>query len=464
MSAYLRGRLGNEGEESEEEEKEIILVESNKSILPNQLTKRRTGKIKPLFIHIEEGDVPTFSELCFSSNGEETDEGTYTQYTPLIVTNHDKNTVRSDPHTVVFTDKKTQDRSVVRRTGQAHYELRSSDINKRWVPDVTNMMFSQCIEGVKITAWYHGSKWWFSTHRRINGLRGKWASNRTFGDRLIEILSEHLDPVVCMDMFKKMLDKNVIYEFILPHDKSERIVCDVPVENNTIKWVDAYWADTFEQLSLEEMERHLKKPVLFDDIVEIRNGTRFDNVDDLIIELDSLSPFNTPGLIGYHKDGYRVKIILDEYMELFELRGNVPSIKFRYLQLRNTTHINKFRSLYLEHTELFNSIENEIMAVKQYITTSYCNRYMMRNTTPRAKWDFFISPACFSVVKECHEYYKKCRETNRINYEVVSILVDSYPASRVNHLLKGFHRLLSDPDGEKARFDNKGARMRSERR
>ena len=166
------------------------------------------------------------------------------------------------------------------------------------------------------------------------------ASNRTFGDRLIEILSEHLDPVVCMDMFKKMLDKNVIYEFILPHDKSERIVCDVPVENNTIKWVDAYWADTFEQLSLEEMERHLKKPVLFDDIVEIRNGTRFDNVDDLIIELDSLSPFNTPGLIGYHKDGYRVKIILDEYMELFELRGNVPSIKFRYLQLRNTTHIN----------------------------------------------------------------------------------------------------------------------------
>jgi len=462
-----------------QEDPETAGVASPKSVdsalLPDNMTQRRVGKIRPMIVERSEdySDDDLFSEMVFACNVKETENGKYELYTPYIVTNYDKGITRSNPSSVIYTDYKTNKRTLVRHTGQAPYEILRTELGKRWSPDIENMTFRYAIEGVKITIWFHENEWHFSTARRIEGLKGRWASKRTFGERLKDVLSasyskhqaKDLEPTRktdsedddedIMDVFLSTLDKDVIYEIILPHDEDERVVCHVsPYNCQLLFLIGVYKARTFETLEINDHES------IF---LTVQSPLSFEDVGYLRAYLFDMNHFDSPGLIGYHSSGYKVKIILDLYMEMVKLRGNQPSLKFRYLQLRSTPELNMFIELYSSESETFGQIEAEIFSLKTYILEAYNNRYTRRRFISREEWNSFIIPSCFPIVKMCHNIYKNSSSKHRITFEVVSKLINEFEPSKINHILKSWRNYQKDPEGALQKFKERGDAMRAER-
>lgn len=447
---------------------EFLADMKDTSYCPDNMKMRRVGKLRPISVvnNVDYEDKDSFNDMLYTCNTFQTEHGEYKQYTARMVVNYDKGCVRSDPSPVIYVDGETGKRTRVRHTGSAPYEIMSDEITSRWTPDVENMSFTHAVEGVKITVWYHKG-WHFSTNRRIDGLKGRWASKKTYGERLTAELEKTISDYeendewvrednnkTALETFTSSLDTDIIYEIIMQHDADERVVCDNLDDNSSLYLVGTYAAGTFVKLDeLNHVNRFLKP----------RFKLTFNTVDEMKSYLTEMDPFSSPGLIGYHTTGYKVKVILDMYMKMFKLRGNQPSIRFRYIQLRGTPDQDNFVRLYSEHVEMFNEIEADILNIKTYILNAYNNRYTMRRYIPREEWNAFIVPCLFSVVKECHYIYKNSQHKCRICFSVVNNLFDSFPAPRINHIIKSWKQYQKDPSAEVAKFEARGVAMRAER-
>ena len=78
------------------------------------------------------------------------------------------------------------------------------------------------------------------------------------------------------------------------------------------------------------------------------------------------------GVIIFAPNNKQYKILNKDYLKFFSVRGNEPSIKYRYLQVRMNSHlINIFLDLYPNMIEKFEDYENVIYSIAQNIYKSY---------------------------------------------------------------------------------------------
>lgn len=298
--------------------------------------------------------------------------------------------------------------------------------------DFDNHIFYDSYEGALIRMFYFRDKWFISTNRKLDAFRSKWASKESFGSffkkalqyefeynqRLIEHVefNPSTDSDNVIEIFQdKVLDKKKQYMFLLLNNSENRIVCESPI-NPTL-----YHVGTFVDHKLSSGE---------DVFISHPRRHEFNNIDELLNYVSNLNYNKLQGIIVFNNENTQFKILNKDYQYLYKARGNEPSIKFRYLQVRMDKNANdSLRYLYPESCPDFEKYENIIYSVAETITKSYIERFIKKNyvTVPSEE---------FHVIRQCHSWHIENRLENKINLHKVIEILNAQPPTNINRMIK----------------------------
>ena len=288
--------------------------------------------------------------------------------------------------------------------------------------------FYESHEGALVRMFYFNDKWFLTTHRKLNAFRSKWASNESFGTSFKNALSaeEEINPTFknalpkgdnILERFQSTLDVKKNYMFLIRNTVDNRIVCSAP-ESYTV-----YHVGTFVDGVLfmnENVNLSTPKELIFN------------NIDELQSYVSNISYKDLQGIIGFSKDNKQVKILTKDYQDLFQARGNEPSIKFRYLQVRmNRRLVNMLEHLYPNLIETFEEYENTLYDIARSIYRAYVQRFIKKCyvTVPREE---------FAIIRECHTWHLSNRAENRISIDQMVIVMNQQSPTHLNHMIRRF--------------------------
>ena len=279
-------------------------------------------------------------------------------------------------------------------------------------------------EGTLIRMFFTNNHWFQSTHRRLDAYRSKWAGDESFGHTFASAMNADNGPPTYTDL----LDKERQYMFLLCNTPANRIVCNAP-EKPTV-----YHVGTF----------HQGKLLLDDDIGIDRPREYIDlSKEDAVSVVNEISPERLQGLIVIREeDASTFKIISKSYKEYAELRGNEPSVRFRYLQIRmDMPSRAKFMDLYPEWISAFDEYEDILYEVVLNLKDAYIRRYIKKEfiTVPNEE---------FGVIKEIHKWHVEDRVNNHVNADIVRDALNRQPPSKLNKIIRKYLLLRREAENE----------------
>lgn len=306
--------------------------------------------------------------------------------------------------------------------------------------DVESFKVYKCLEGTIIRVFYHNNKWYTATSSRLDAFKSRWAAKKTtFGQTFATKLRAYAsgdidtidDDVKFLETFyeKHLTDKTRRYLFLLSPSEEERIVCSAQT--------------VF--IGAEDPETHV---VDFDAVIELANdldnletfpkpqrvhGLKTnDDVAEFVCNKTHFSLEQGVVLFRYTHDCEleSIKVMSDEYYDRFTLRNNVPSLKFRYLQLRSRQFdLDLFFELYPHMLQESIVIEQHIYELCKKLHRLYVDIYIAKIVN-----DSVCTNDEANALKFIHSVYLQSRRrttAQRIN----DILTESNP-SKLNRLLK----------------------------
>ena len=340
-----------------------------------------------------------------------------------VVFNNDKLILNSFPYTTEYTFRNNQ-----------------KEISEKIENVFDKCLFYDAYEACLIRVFYFNNKWYVSTNKKLNALKSNWASKKSYGmffvdalnyrmetdekfenillssDRLSEDLlsDDNITEIFC----ETMLDKEKQYMFLLLNNYENRIVSDPPA-NPTF-----YHVGTFINGKLS-MESEDSLPVPFPERL------KFDNMDEVYDYVTyNVNYKKTQGVIVFTPDNIQYKILNEKYFDLYNVRGNEPSIKFRYLQIRMNEQDNlDLRYLYPKNIDDFEQYENYIFDSSKFIYNSYVDRYIKRIRT-------VVPTEEFNVMREAHVWYLEDRDKHKITYEKIIEILNKQKATNLNKIIK----------------------------
>ena len=297
--------------------------------------------------------------------------------------------------------------------------------------DFKSWSFFTAYEGALLRLFHFSGRWFLSTHRKLNAFRSKWASRESFGTLFKRALDNEVsvnknfaerlkEGENVLDRFQNSLDKNKQYMFLLRNCSDNRIVCSPPASGDPL----ILHVGTFVN----------GEPTMDEDIGLIYpKRHRFLNVDELVHYVDTeIHPKHLQGIVCFGPENRQVKVLHSAYMEMFRARGNEPSVKFRYLQVRmNRKMVDMLYNLYPDLAETFDDYENTIYDIARSIYRAYVQRFIKKRyvTVPKEE---------YQVINECHSWHLTDRENNRINLDRVIQMLNKQPPTNVNHMIRRF--------------------------
>jgi len=282
-------------------------------------------------------------------------------------------------------------------------------------------------EGTLIRMFYFSGKWYTSTHRKLNAFRSRWSSNESFGNsfkRALEseiennvVLRDSLDESIegTLERFQNILDKSKQYMFLVKNNEENRIVCDSP-----------------SRPTLFHVGTFVKRELVMTENINVPSPRKhiFSNVEELIKYVKNADIREIQGVIVFSPNNKQYKIVNKNYKELFDVRGNEPSIKFRYLQVRmNSSYLNRLYDLYPNMYLQFEDYENAIFSIAKNIYNSYVQRFIKK------MW-VTVSTEEYNVIRACHSWHEKNRKENRINLEKVIEKLNEQTATNINKMIR----------------------------
>jgi hypothetical protein len=124
-------------------------------------------------------------------------------------------------------------------------------------------------------------------------------------------------------------------------------------------------------------------------------------------------------------------------MKLFNLRGNVASIEYRYLQVRNDpTKLGTFTTLYSEYKPVFRDFEDTLFVSAQYIHEAYMSRYVRKRYVR-------VDPVYFNIMKMCHALYCENPSENVITLRIVINIINDLDPRLISNLIKVHRQRIS---------------------
>ena len=290
-------------------------------------------------------------------------------------------------------------------------------------------------EGTLIRLWFHNNSWHISTHKKLDANRSRWGSKESHGDMFIKSLLWYIknnlqdkikleDESHVLDVYLSTLKQDRVYTFIVRTTIQNRIVCT----RNFDPMI--YFAGEFGLVGED------KFVLLNDNTSNIERPVKltFENCTALFHIADNISPKRAQGVMIYYDEGLpsfgTIKLTSSAYQSLSDIRGNFPSVKFRYLQLRNDPEsVQKLYKLYPEYYNSFNEYETIIHGICDKIYEGYKSRYINHEFTvlPQELW---------YVTKDIHDDYIKDSIKNRISISLVHQHVNALSAVRLNYIIR----------------------------
>jgi hypothetical protein len=293
--------------------------------------------------------------------------------------------------------------------------------------------FNQCKiydsqEGATLRLFFYDNQWYLATHRKIDAYHSRWGSSKSssFGDMFIDALilllddkKDSLSRSEMFDYFCDRLDRSRTYTFLVRNSAENRIVCDAP-RNPTMYFIGAFDNSTHLLVESDGSETGVPMP----------NQHKFDSIEDTIKHVELVDCRQTQGVIVYLPNQQQVKIMNSNYVNYFQSRGNEPSIKFRYLQVRHDKDmVEKLYNLYPEFISHFEKYEKILKDVARRIHNAYIQRYIKHEFVSLPQPEYYVSQAC-------HNWHKKDSLTNKITYDKVVDILNSQSATSLNKIIK----------------------------
>lgn len=294
-------------------------------------------------------------------------------------------------------------------------------------------VYVQAHEGATVRVWYD-EKWHVSTNRKMDADNSKWSSDISFGQLFEDAINrlyhntkhfaDHInslkdfDGVSIFDYFLCSLNENNQYIFLVCNNEDTRIVCSA---SDKLCHVGTYTPDN-----------HL----LLNDNVGVPHPAmlHFSTYEELKEHVMDTNYTVSPGVIRYGNDGSQVKFINSKYKELFDLRGNNPSVKYRYLQLRSDIEkLNTYKTLYSKYQREFDHYEKVIQCLATDIHIFYVNRYIKKQY-------IMVPQELFRIMRVCHEWHTLDRRTNIVLRDVVYKTIGEQNPTHINRMIKLWER------------------------
>jgi hypothetical protein len=334
------------------------------------------------------------------------------------------------------------------------YTIEYSHNNVEKIKQNIESNFGNCVcydahEGALVRMFNFSNRWYISTHRKLNAFRSKWSSNESFGasfERALEFEIEN-NPKLrdampkndgnLLERFQTILDPTKQYMFLVRHNEDNRIVCAVP------KHPTLYHVGTFVEGELVMTEDvHIPYP----------RKHSFSNTNELTDYVNKIDIHDLQGVIVFAPGNRQYKILHRDYIDLFRARGNVPSVKFRYLEVRmNPTMSAMLYHLYPNMTETFDEYENSLYAIAKTIYRSYVQRHI------KGKWSTLPNQE-YKVDRECHSWHEEDRKMNIVTLDKVVEILNRQPPTNLNAMIRRYN---SEKKRQQETQDNVITRNRS---
>lgn len=328
-------------------------------------------------------------------------------------------------------------------------ELYSNNISE-YIQDLADYTVSESHEGTLIRVFYAQGKWFTTTNRKLDSMKSKWAAKyETFGQRFTSAIRYIIDDVeeasadiaeegsyrdrmnkialqnnaFLSEVYERNLDPTCKYIFMLKPSEEERIVCNAEV------YPTIYHLGTF-----DKENKLTDLPVSFDqNVVDKPKHLQFTNIDDLLQAVMDLNIKFHQGFVLINKTtGQHYKLWNPTYKYLFfDVRDQVSSLSFRYLQLRAPYESERKRATFLRlynYYEHAQKIEHDLHKVAQRINKLYHNRSGC-DTDEDRDW----RTACSPVMKIL---WSEHRKGMFVNPDCVNDILGHQTTVLVNKLLK----------------------------
>lgn len=306
--------------------------------------------------------------------------------------------------------------------------------NGKEITDNIENIFDKCMfydsyEGSTIRMFYYGEKWYLSTNRKLDAFRSKWASRESFGSffqkaleyevennkGLSDALNFNKETDNIIEKFQAILDKSKQYMFLLLNNDENRIVCDAP-EHPTVFHVGTFI--NFE-LSMDE-DIYIPQP----------KKHEFTNIGELYTYVNQVNYKNLQGVIVFAPDNKQYKIFNDEYKNLYAVRNNEPSIKFRYLQVRmNKKYNDALHFLYPNFTSAFEEYENSLHDIAKEIQNSYISRFIKKEYVS-------VDVNRYKIISSLHQWHTLDRSQNKISLDKTIEVMNEQSPTTLNRMIR----------------------------
>lgn len=342
------------------------------------------------------------------------------------------------------------DKVLCQTYGYTHeYTTDNVDAIKNSMDFDSNFVAQDAHEGSLLRAFCVNDTWYITTHRKLDAFRSKWASRQSFGAQFVESLvstyendesfkkkldsisdedatnvrvftlrsSEHdKNPVLLK--FLHTLDKTKCYCFLVRNTSENRIVCQSP-EKPMLYHSGTFAMETSEFLGLGS---DLGVPV-----PQTHSFTSWDEVCKYVDEETNYE--NLQGLIVFNGRDH-IKVLNSDYKRYFDARGNEPSIRYRYLQVRlDTKQTDMLYELYPRYTDHFESYENTLYGFAKTIYDAYVKRFIKRQFVTLPKEEY-------TIMRACHAWHLEDRGKNRMNLRKVIEKMNAQPPTILNKMIR----------------------------
>jgi hypothetical protein len=293
-----------------------------------------------------------------------------------------------------------------------------------------NSRFFRSYEGALIRMFCYNGKWFVTTHRKLNAFKSKWGSRESYGAIFKKALRKQINTNQKLrdsmstshesffDNFVDILDPNKQYTFLVRNTNDNRLVCcgsDIP---------DLYHVGTFSSGVID----------LDDDINVFKpEELRVTDVNNLIDIVNASDPQDNPGIIIFSANHKQLKVSSRLYLDMIHVRGNQPSVRYRYLQIRQNQQYNgMLRTMYPDLVDSFDLYEDLLEMAVNDIHNAYMARFIHREHVR-------VSQAEYAVVRTAHTWYKEGREIGekrRVTKQVISDILNEQTPMTLNAIIK----------------------------
>lgn len=316
-------------------------------------------------------------------------------------------------------------------------EYLDDEFDKKEDIDVSSFRAFECLEGTLIRVFHYNGKWYTTTTRKLDAFVSKWASPKiTFGQSFVNELrslvssaDKENDKEFLNIFYDTYLDKDKAYIFLLRPSKEERIVCDEYLGNKIIYVCSETKCTSFnfdDKIILIDGKEIPKRREIF-------GLTTPKDVSNYVFE--RINYKTCQGIILFKStiddELISVKVLSKEYSEKYKIRGNVSSLRFRYLELRaNNKDLDVFFELYPEMKSVGFEMEESIYKLCKRLHVLYMKIYIEND---RALECFKEEQSALKIIHKQYTLTRQRTTPGRIN----DILTAGNP-TRLNRLLREF--------------------------